>query len=487
VLGNSGGGIIAVLMSGSGLFAPLWVGAGIMVIAAITTHVYMIEPGDERLEQGIDEKLILADDEEPIKRPLEIDKKTMWNIVGGALLDNIGSTGLFPLCLSPLALQEYYVEFVTMDPPEDPIMTITGYQWLSVCVALLVIPSTQMTPHVFNRIGVAGTCVFGNLCTAVVTGLLLMIGNFPSTELAFGMFVFVMYAGFPFTVFSQLTTGPMLDAIAPEDKLGYVQGLNNSSMNFGMALAPWAFGILADLAGTNVAIGTGIAFSIAAAMANSPLMWHPIMGKQKPKPPLAQRKLPSEDKELFQKIIDGDIVDPELAFQINQDRGLHGKPSIVPRVKQYDEEKDHLDDISRDAAESFQFRIGLYDRVLAGLEKAEHDPENLIFDKKELVQILKTLKGDNQSLIDQSSSDLGQWMGHYLKDNGYSPHTTSILMKQMFMTSFPPLTRDEEFTEENVEEYLLNTRKVMSRYVEQETKNSVTKTLASNPYAGGWW
>ena len=79
-------------------------------------------------------------------RPEVIDKKTMWNIVGGAvrsfltlnwswnrnqnlyalshlhslklsslliikffqLLDNIGSTGLFPLCLSPLALQEYY-------------------------------------------------------------------------------------------------------------------------------------------------------------------------------------------------------------------------------------------------------------------------------------------------------------------------------------------------------------------------------------------
>ena len=44
--------------------------------------------------------------------------------------------------------------------------------------------------------------------------------------------------GFPFTVFSQLTTGPMLDVIAPEDKIGFVQGLNNSTMNFGMALAP---------------------------------------------------------------------------------------------------------------------------------------------------------------------------------------------------------------------------------------------------------
>jgi hypothetical protein len=34
----------------------------------------------------------------------------------------------------------------------------------------------------------------------------------------------------------------MLDVIAPEDKIGYVQGLNNSAMNFGSALAPWAFG-----------------------------------------------------------------------------------------------------------------------------------------------------------------------------------------------------------------------------------------------------
>ena len=47
-------------------------------------------------------------------------------------------------------------------------------------------------------------------------------------------------------------------------------------MNFGMALAPWAFGLLADAAGTNWAIITGILFSIFAALANSPLMWHPL-------------------------------------------------------------------------------------------------------------------------------------------------------------------------------------------------------------------
>ena len=74
-------------------------------------------------------------------------------------------------------------------------MSLTAYQWLSVCVALLVIPSTQITPTSFKKIGVAGTCVFGNTCTAVITGLLLLIGNVPATDVTFGVFVFVMYAG----------------------------------------------------------------------------------------------------------------------------------------------------------------------------------------------------------------------------------------------------------------------------------------------------
>jgi len=229
--GNSGGGIIAVLMNDFGLFAPLWIGAILMAISCVTSHIYMIEPGDGRLDEDVADKLVVDDDddeEEIVVRPETIAKPVMYNIVGGALLDNIGSTGLFPLCLSPLALQTFYGDFVAKG--EEPIMTITAYQWLSVCVALLVIPSTQVTPWTFSKVGVAGTCVFGNLCTAVVTGLLLMIANFPATSLTFGFFVFVMYAGFPFTVLSQLTTGPMLDVIAPEDKIGYVQGLNNSSM-----------------------------------------------------------------------------------------------------------------------------------------------------------------------------------------------------------------------------------------------------------------
>jgi len=258
-----------------------------------------------------------------------------------------------------------------------------------------------------------------------------------------------------------------------------------------MAIAPWVFGVLADYLGTNISIGIGIGFSVLAALANSPLMWHPLMGRPKPKPPLAQRKLPDEDDELFTKIIDGQVVDPELAFQINHHRGLLGKPSIVPRVKPYDEEKDHLNDISAGASETFKFRMDLHDRVLAGLSEAGegHDPEQLVFSKEELVGILNTMRGDDQAVIDKASSDLGQWFGSYLADNGYNPHVTSVLVKQMFMASFPPLMREKELNEENVEEYLLRSRRVMSRYVDQDVKNSTTKAYAANPWmhAGGWW
>ena len=41
----------------------------------------------------------------------------------------------------------------------------------------------------------------------------------PATGAWFGTFVAVLYLGFPLTVMSQLTTGPMLDVIAPKDKV----------------------------------------------------------------------------------------------------------------------------------------------------------------------------------------------------------------------------------------------------------------------------
>mmetsp|Transcript_28698 Transcript_28698/g.60344 ORF Transcript_28698/g.60344 Transcript_28698/m.60344 type:complete len:716 (+) Transcript_28698:93-2240(+) len=483
VLGNSGGGIIAVLMNDAGLFAPLWVGAGLMAMSAIVGHIYMIEPGDSRLGNIHDSKITidLFAEEEKVNRPLTIDKKTLWNIVGGALLDNIGSTGLFPLCLSPLAMEQFYTQFVEVG--KEPIMTIDAYQWLSVCVALLVIPSTQMTPYVFTKIGVAGTCVFGNLFTALVTGVLLAIGNMAATDLAFGFFVFVMYAGFPFTVFSQLTTGPMLDVIAPEDKIGFVQGLNNSSMSFGMAIAPWAFGILADYTSSNISIITGIAFSILAAVINAILVWHPLMGRPKPKVPAPKKRFAHEDEELVNKILDGEFVDPELVFDINRDRGIHGKPALIPRVRPYSEEKDHLESLAEQVCAAAKFREDMYDRILNGIASNKSDPNNFDFSVEEVCEIMNSVRGNEEELMAQSFADLGAWMGEYLADNGYDPHTSSVLLKQMFMIAFPSISRELEFTPNNIEERLVKAKRVMAKYVREtgEEPFTVTSVLGSGP------
>lgn len=79
----------------------------------------------------------------------------------------------------------------------------------------------------------------------------------------------------------------------------------------------------------------------------------------------------------------------------------------------------------------------------------------------------------------------------YLEDNGYSPHTSSVLMKQMFMTAFPKLTDDgPEINEDNVEEYLIRQRRVMNSYAEHKKKTTLLGTFARSAggYHGhGWW
>jgi len=122
------------------------------------------------------------------------------------MADNFGSSGLFPLCLAPLAFDHFCTDFL----PEDPVLTLNGYKWMSVMVALTVIPSTLMTPWLFNKIGPAGGCVFGNLMTAVLTVSLLLLASGEANSGYLAGFVVMMYIGFPFTVFSQVSTQPLL-------------------------------------------------------------------------------------------------------------------------------------------------------------------------------------------------------------------------------------------------------------------------------------
>lgn len=443
VLGNSGGGVIAILMENSGLFAPLWVGAAITGIASVLIAWYLIEPGDARLIDKHQDTAI-EDDEDEVARPAEINNVVMWNVLIGALLDNIGSVGLAPLCLSPLALEHFTLDFVNAG--EEPMMSITGYKWFTVCLALTVIPSALVTPRIFANIGVAATCVMGNILTGCLTIALLFIGNGPAKESYFITFVCVLYVGFPFTVFSQLTTGPMLDCLAPVDKLGYVQGLNSATMNLGSAFAPWVLGLLADSTSTNTAIWTGVGVSFAAALCNVPLIFQKGMGKPEAKEPVYRRVLEGEDEEIARKAIDGDFIHPEQFFEINLKRLHSRKPFIVPKVRSYEAEKDSLRELAQYARENFEFRKDMGERILCAIDEGKEDAVNLC----ELINIAHGRMHDSEAKK-EAQRDLGEWISDYLEGNGYHPYVNSILIKQMVLTAFPSITTEKEITPDNIE------------------------------------
>ena len=103
MLGNSGGGIIAILMQTTGLFTPLWVGAATLLLAAIYSTFALVESKEILALKEKQTKLLSGeeggaaeadDDSEAFEAPTTVDKKSLTLIILGSLADNIGSVGL---------------------------------------------------------------------------------------------------------------------------------------------------------------------------------------------------------------------------------------------------------------------------------------------------------------------------------------------------------------------------------------------------------
>jgi MFS family permease len=204
--------------------------------------------------------------------PDEIDKKTMSIIITGAFVDIVGSKTLYPLCITPLAFDIFYRDFVVRG--ESPPLSLSGYQWLTILLALLVIPAAIIGPILFRKIGLASTCVMGNVLTGLLTMLLLFVANIETpTSWTCAWFFVALYFCFPFTVVSILSASPMLDRIAPIDKRGFVQGVYSFTFNITSAISIWLLGLLADVTSTNTMVWTGIGISFGAAMINTPLIF----------------------------------------------------------------------------------------------------------------------------------------------------------------------------------------------------------------------
>jgi MFS family permease len=151
MVGYSGGGIISIAMQNTGLFAPLLFGATLNLIVTIFSYYFLIEPNKTLHMDGA----VLDDDvDDPDASPEKTDWKVATNILAGSLADNAGSVGLLPLCLSPLAFNGFYADFVSAGLA--PLMTANAFKWISTLVAIVVLPAAMSSNKVFEWIGAAG-------------------------------------------------------------------------------------------------------------------------------------------------------------------------------------------------------------------------------------------------------------------------------------------------------------------------------------------
>lgn len=470
VLGQSVGGMIAILMDDQGLFAPLWVGVGIMGLASIVNFFYLIEPGQIKIDKSLIDDDSGDDDEDDENAPTEVDRKTMIHILIGAFTDTVGSKALFPICLSPLAFEQFYQDFV--DRGEDPIMPLNTYKWLTVLVALMVIPSTFMTPKVFDKIGLAGGCVAGNFFTGVLTIILLVMGSIePPTKALFGGFVACMYLGYPFTVMSQLSTSPMLDLIAPVDQRGNVQGTYTTFLNIGNATAPWLLGLLADGAGTSTAIWTGIGISFLAALINLPLI------RKKRFRASAKKKVDDDDdatlasideEEVVAKLLQGEFVPAKVRDYINRKRMERSEAFLIPHAGTFAQDEANLGLLKTEAKEDMTFLRTRARKVLTNL----HDPEAA----KKLPEFLQDYNASYSMVdpneLDEINKELGAWFADYLAFGGYKTVMSPVAIKMILLQSFPPVAPAGEMTLENFEEIFLANERLYNRFLRVEDEEA---------------
>lgn len=153
MVGATGGGIIAILMGDLNLFAPLFVGAGMSAMATIFGYFFLVEP-KKLLAIGRGLKGTEADEEDDDTGPETINVKIASNILFGSLLDNAGSTGLLPFCLSPLAFNAFYAYFV--ERGEEPLMTQNAFRWIGTMLAIMIIPTAAGSSSLYGKIGAAG-------------------------------------------------------------------------------------------------------------------------------------------------------------------------------------------------------------------------------------------------------------------------------------------------------------------------------------------
>lgn len=325
-------------------------------------------------------------------------------------------------------------------------------------------PSAFMSPRVFQRIGLASGCVVGNILTGLLTMALLLVANVkPATNLTFWFFAVLLYVGFPFTVLSQLSTSPMLDRLAPPNQRGFVQGIYTTFYNLAGAISPWLLGLLADGTSTNIMIWVGVGISFVAALVNFPLVFQEKFGPPKKKEvPMINLfdesgMTEADEASWEEKMNEGEFIPAKVLNEINYKRIQQQKPLLIPPVGTYEEDKDRLAEIRKQAKDEFTY---LSHRSHVLLSKM-NDPE--------MPKIAENISYAYNTL-ESNHEEIGQWFGEYMRDNGYIGPQSAQAIKLMITKAFPKLYPGGQMNVDNFEQVLVNTERVFNHYIGGEIR-----------------
>jgi hypothetical protein len=348
------------------------------------------------------------------------------------------------------------------------------------CHDLLTLP--VFTPHLnlvlFCYAICYSGCVLGNFLTAIMTIALLQVALIsPPTSSVYAGFVTLLYAGFPFTMISQLSTGPMLDMVSPADKRGLTQGLNQTIMSVGSAVSPWVFGFLADEIGTATTIWITVGVSFSACLVNFPLLFSSVLKRKKTVPDYS-RHLKGEDKDIIERALAGEWVPAKVLHEINIQRVKTGHHFLAIPPRTFEEDQPIIRDIKKNAQEDFLF---FKSDIAEFLGSADMDNDEK---RREITAKVKEARLSDEDR-DLYTKGMGAWFADYLVGAGYRVEETPMIFKQMIMCAFPVINKEQDLTADNVEQVLLNFAKVVDGYLEDEEAPGHIKVFA-RAYAGAY-
>jgi len=490
MFGGGLGGICAILMESSGLFMPLWIGAGLSLVAGLYCHLRMVE-ADKELHKKVTKAMKDGDvkdaknDEEakdpdakpadPADGPAELNKPLLFNILFGAVADNIGSTGM-TLALVPVLFNKYVVGPTWRG--DDPSLSAEGYKWLSCCFIFDLIPGMIACIVLTQKIGLGPSVVLGNFITAFFTAALLIVGVYVigDGKDMLAVYLLIFLGGYPCTILSQLTTAPMIDKVSPISRRGEMQAYNSLASELTGAVTPVIFGEVQKAAGTygeEFIMWCCVVWSLIACVINAPLMFNPLFGPQKPENKNL-KGLEGDDAEFVKRAEAGEWVPSDVLERINEERMKNGEPFIRLHYGKYADDAPKLFMLKQQAAHDFRLQKQLASKWLVQLR----DP---VF-RADTVKNINAARATPKEQ-EESKRELGEWFADYMSANGYWADDNPAIMKEMIMAAFPHVS-DPVLTEDNIESALVKGLRVINRLVQlAEDQDPYTSLLSkrANP------